>query len=380
MNTTPSQTALPHLALACSGLGRIQRGHETFIEEVAAMIGNNTSFQLYKGGVGGPAGQWLPNLPRNWSLKLKLTQNWERAYRWEQFSFAIGLSLACYRHHFAAVYFPDLAIAAVLRRLRRLLKLPTKLLFSNGGPFDPEHCAHVDYMHVLTPLQYRQALAAGFNKERLFEIPYGFTTARFAANPEARARWRQQLNIAANTPVILCLASLSERTKRLGWLIDELTLLTNRDFVFVAAGARADDSAFLEQQAQSKLAGRFRFLTLASHTIPDFITCADVAVLASLNEGFGRAIIETAAAGVPTLVNNNDHFRWLLTTPGSHTDVSRHGPLAKRLEELLAQPQARQKLGLAQQAEVQQRFDWERLRPRYLKMFATVANGQIWAP
>lgn len=381
MNANSQQRAAPpKLALACSGLGRINRGHETFIEEVAAMLGADANVPLYKGGAGGAPGRRLPNLPRDWSIRFKLTGNWERAYRWEQLTFALGLSLVCQQRQFQALYFPDLAIAAVLRRLRRMLKLPTKLLFSNGGPFDPSVCGHVDYMHVLTPMQHQQALAAGFAEERLFEIPYGFAMSRFAPDAAQRARWRQRLAIGDAAPIILCLASLTERTKRMGWLIDELALLPNRDFVFVAAGARADDSTQLEQHASEKLAGRFRFLTLDSNDIPGLIASADLAVLASLSEGFGRAVVETAAAAVPTLVNDNSHFRWLLTTAGSHVDVGEHGPLASRLQILLNDRATRQQLGHAQQDEVLRRFDWRQLRPQYLDMFATAAAGKIWAP
>lgn len=365
------------VALACSGLGRVERGYETWAGDVARTIGAPTIAKIYKGGEKGPVGTVLPNLPRDISLRAKLTDNWERAYRWEQLSFGIGLSVACLGGGFDIVHFPDLLLASVLKRAKRLLGLDAKLLFTNCAPHSPDVCGHVDYMHVATPAQYNEALEFGFSPERLFSIPLGTETAAYLPDTGLGEKWRQRLQIEANDRVILTLASLTRRGKRIDWLIDEIgvALDRNADAIWIAAGARADDSEDLERKAYDRLGGRFRFVTVEARDVVGLISCADLAILGSLHEGFGLSVVETCAAGVATLVNDHSHFRWLLSSAGSHVDMTLHGPLAARIEALLANADDRRQLGIAQQHEVRRRFDWNVLKPHYHDMYAAV-HGQ----
>lgn len=55
------------IALLCSGLGNIQRGHEIFARDLFSMISDSADITLFKGGGGEPAPREVvvDNIPRN---------------------------------------------------------------------------------------------------------------------------------------------------------------------------------------------------------------------------------------------------------------------------------------------------------------------------
>jgi len=95
---------------------------------------------------------------------------------------------------------------------------------------------------------------------------------------------------------------------------------------------------------------------------------ADVMVSTSFHEAFGMAVVEAMAAGLPVIVHDSAHFRWLVGDQGFRVDMGSPGALARCIAEIKAgrptgDPAARRLTAT-------RRFGWEGLKPGYLDMYS----------
>jgi glycosyltransferase involved in cell wall biosynthesis len=112
-----------------------------------------------------------------------------------------------------------------------------------------------------------------------------------------------------------------------------------------------------------------------------FIRIADVTLLCSVWEAFGRVIVETMLAGKPVIATANsggtaelieDGKTGLLYERGNYTE------LADKIQYLYENPEVRSKLGQAGHASVIGRFTQERYASEMLDLFAEVqAKGNV---
>jgi glycosyltransferase involved in cell wall biosynthesis len=127
--------------------------------------------------------------------------------------------------------------------------------------------------------------------------------------------------------------------------------------------------------AREKLGPRCRMTHVPSAEIPDLYHLADVFVHAALEEGFGLAVCEAAAAGTMVLAHDSPHFQWLVGERDRLVDMSVPGPLAHRLRELAKSPRPGPQPPRNLAFGIRNRFDWAVLAPAYIEMYRTVAAG-----
>lgn len=140
-------------------------------------------------------------------------------------------------------------------------------------------------------------------------IPRGVDPAVFNPEgiaPDRMARLLHAWRVPDGAPVVMLPARLT-RWKGQGVLLDAMARLSHPDAVAVLVGeGRPGYARELERQAHRLgIADRVR---LAGHCedMPAALMLADVAVSASTDpEGFGRAVIEAQAMGVPTVVSDH---------------------------------------------------------------------------
>jgi glycosyltransferase involved in cell wall biosynthesis len=106
--------------------------------------------------------------------------------------------------------------------------------------------------------------------------------------------------------------------------------------------------------------------------IADLYGLADVVVSASLTEGFGLGIVEAMCSGLPVLMHDNEHFRWLAGHHSCHVDMEKPGALAERLRQLSADGEGTRRLGESLREQACQRFDWSNLKKDYIDMYSRI--------
>jgi glycosyltransferase involved in cell wall biosynthesis len=361
--------------LACSGLGRTQRGYEAFFEGLNRTLVGEPGLELllYKGG-GPAAGNETPlaNLPRDSWLARRIGDAFTpgspvagHGYWVEQFTFFLSLLPRLAAGRPDIVYFSDRNLGDFLWHWRKRSRQRYRLLFCNGGPYPPPY-PRFDLVQQVTPVYYARALAAGASASRQRLLPLGL---QFEDTPLTdRGALRQQLGLPADRPIVLTVSAVNTSHKRLDYLIREVSALPQpRPLLVILGQFDAESGAVLRLADEMLGPDQHRITTVATEDVAAWYQCADVFVLASTREGFGLVMAEALGHGLPCLAHDYPIARYVLGEHGHHADFTQPGALTGLLAAELRRPHdpaAR----AARQRDVRSRFGWAELRQAYTEL------------
>jgi glycosyltransferase involved in cell wall biosynthesis len=138
---------------------------------------------------------------------------------------------------------------------------------------------------------------------RIHVLPNGVDLRRFdAARP--RAETRAALGLAPTAPAVIAVGELTVR-KNLALLLDAAAPLRERhpDLAILVVGEGIEARALRERADALRLGAHVRFLGFR-RDVPDLLAAADVLAHPSRVEGFGYAIAEAMAAGLPVVATD----------------------------------------------------------------------------
>jgi 1,2-diacylglycerol 3-alpha-glucosyltransferase len=369
------------VAILCSGLGHVGRGFESFAQECADALraDGRVDVVLVKGA--GPAGDGERTA---WCVRRgsRAAWAWNRLadrtdpYRLEQATFALGALPVLARARPDVLLASDYELGRALVRLRRALPGRPRLVFSNGGPH-PGPFAHAARVQHVTPVTHAAAVAAGEPARRHALLPYG---VRMPARHEPlragdRRALRGHLGLPADAPVVLSVAALDRRFKRLDVLVDAAAALPagERPHVVLLGQPTAETPA-LRALAQERLGDEGHTIrTVAAGAVGDYYRAADAFVLPSLHEGFGRVLVEAGAHGLPCLAHSGPAQRFVLGALDRRLDLRAAPALTAALRDELARRDLDHAAARARHAAMRERFAWDRLAPRYAALLEEAA-------
>jgi glycosyltransferase involved in cell wall biosynthesis len=295
------------------------------------------------------------------------------ASHWENRSFALAVYPWLRMGGYDVVHYNELTMGSALFHLRRVLGGKFRLLYCNGAPSPPVHYDHrCDFAQILSAPDYKQALAFGITKDRLFSVPYGIDSNLF--HPDRKlvsSAIRRELGIPPNARVVLSVAAVKREHKRIDYLIEETAQL-GADVWIVVAGQRTDDTSYLESLAERRMPGRWRFVSWPHERVAELYGAADVFALCSLTEAFGLVAIEAMLSELPVVMHHGSVFQWLAQGTSTHlVDMGSPGSLVVAFKEVwLKAASSDRSTALHQAREVaRQRFSWETLMSQYLEMY-----------
>jgi len=366
--------------LACPGLGHVNRGFETFTRECfdALLADPRLDLSLFK-GAGSATDQERPIwcLRRDQPMARMLGAAINRdGYYVEQTTFALALLPHLTRRPPDVVYFSDGAVGSLLWRWRRLIRGRFRLLLSNGGPLGPPNFPRFDHVHQVLSTHFAESVQAGRTPDSMTLLPYGF---RIPADfqppaPAARSALRRRLELPTDRPLLLTVGAVNHSHKRMDYVVREVAALPQpRPFLVMLGQREAETSAVLTLAHQLLGSAGFLCRTVPACEVRDYYDAADVFVLGSLMEGFGRVLVEAAARGLPCLAADQPFAREVLGSCGYFANLSRIGGLTDLLRQILAEG-ADLSRAIARQADVYARLSWDRLAPRYADMIVQVAG------
>jgi 1,2-diacylglycerol 3-alpha-glucosyltransferase len=365
--------------LVCSGLGYVQRGYESFTQECFAALSVDPSLDitlLKGGGKTEHRSITLANFPRNARITAFLSNlTGQEPYFCEQASFFLSLLPHIYRQKPDVILFSDFSLGTMLWHWRRISKLSYKLLFSNGAPNGPPF-SRMDYVQHLTPTHYQIALKAGEPASKHNLIPYGVEVGQNYSplNSSERKVLREKLNLPPDRPLILSVAAINKTHKRMDYLIREVANLPEPRPYLLLLGQIDQESSEIIQLGQELLGtGHFQSKTVTSMEISDYYSVADLFVLASLNEGFGRVFLEAMGHGLPCLVHDYEVTRFILQDQGYFSDFSIPGALTTLVQNVLDQDN--ENAAYERHQAVYERFSWDKLKPTYIQMIHRCASS-----
>lgn len=367
------------VALVATGLSHVQRGYESFIQDLYEAMKDVADVTLFKGsGWSAPPDSYtVPCLQRNGAWAKRLSDNEDQRYRYEQISMALSGWMEKHWQRYSIIHFCDPAFGNVLRRLKKTFRYDYELLFANCGPFKPEHYKEFDHIQEFTPRYLNEAKGV-IRKTRLHLNPMGIWSERF--HPDAdKAKLREEFNIPQDKFVILCVASLDEPFKRVKFLIETVAGLNDPDIHLLLVGQNQNTPFARETLAlaKSKLEGRFQHTTVPYMRVAEIYNASDLFILPSLQEGFGKVYLEAMASRVPLLAHDYDNTQWIIKAPESLVNMEDPAALQQAIRRMKNPDGA----GLSELARniadsnaewVNDRFHWNTLRYEYLQMYERI--------
>ena len=251
------------------------------------------------------------------------------------------------------------------------LGVRTRIVLRNGGSHRPPF-RHIDGVIHHTPDYLEAALAAPGETAHHVHIPYALDLEREFPpehlDPEWKTRRRGELGLPTDRPVILTVGALDKVVKKMDHVVTEVGQLTDLDPFLVLLGQREDETPEIEALAARTLGdGSWRTDTVTADEVTDYFACADVFILASPREGFGRVYVEALTAGLPCIAHDTLHSRWVLGDLGRFADMFEKGAAATQLREALENAgELTTERRVERRHTMYDRYSWDRLLPRYL--------------
>lgn len=236
-------------------------------------------------------------------------------------------------------------------------------------------CRMADKVLVNADAIRRWLVQDGYDADKIVVIPNGIDLARFD-RARAPGRVREQLGIAAATPIVLLVSRLVPR-KGIEHFLEAAARVSRQvpdvRFVIVGeagaaeatpAGVPPDDyRARLEQYAACVGVSDKVLFTGLRHDIPELMAEAAVSVLPSLSEGLSNVLLESLAMSAPVVATRvggapevvEDGSTGLLVPPGAPSE------LARAIVSLVRQPELAARMGRSGRDLIADRFSMARM-------------------
>lgn len=358
----------------CTGVGILNRGIESFFREAFDGLHDLPGFDitLYKGrGETGPHERRLWCIPKTSGRGKFLAKLIRREpYVVEQLSSLLPTIRQIRKHRPRLIFTSDPALSRRLSQFRRQIGVDFRIVFSNGFPLEGRILG-VDYIQQVVPYYYDLARQDGVPAERMITVPYGITvpSTPLVWDPAQRRANRHALGLPEDRPLVLSVGWISAQLKRMDYTIRELAALPQPRPFLVMLGAMDKTTPPIIALAE-QLLGQENF---AARSVPypqvrQYYEAADVFVLSSIREGFGRVYLEALMHGLPCVVNDHAVTRYVLGDVGFFADLTQPGALAARLAPLLGQLLHLDAMQTRRE-HVRTNFSWPALRVKYAEMF-----------
>ncbi len=213
-------------------------------------------------------------------------------------------------------------------------------------------------------------------------VSYGITVPEGAPDrdPDKRRTLREKLGLPVGRPIVLSVGWISSGHKRMDYLVHEMAEVRRRrsevgnqesqlDPYLVMLGAMDRDSEGVISLARAQLGEEnFAARSVSYEQVADYYRAADLFVLASLKEGFGRVFREALIHGLPVIAHDHPVMRYVLGSEGTFGDLSAEGELAGLVDQSLNRQNTSEDARRRRES-VRSRFSWLVLAPQYRAMF-----------
>lgn len=367
--------------MLCTGVGRLGRGIETFFADAVEGLKDDPSLDITLViGAGTPAtGQErAASLSRTGLLATSIGRILGRdGYAVEQITSIPSVLAKIRRLQPQVVFSSEANLAMRLMKLRRLTGVPYRFMYSNGAPMRGPF-PWADYVHQVTPTYRDLAIEDGDDPSRHILVPYGFTVPATAPDRsmERRRAARRALGLLEDRKLILSVGWIARRHKRMDYVADEIAKLPEPRPLFAMIGAMDNGSQAVISEAQEKLgADGLVARSVPPGEVPTWYAAADVFVLGSLAEGFGRVYIEALSAGVPVFCHDYAVGRFVNGAEAVYGDFSKPGTLAASLTQHASLFDGDCLAAQRRWSYAKNTFGWAALASKYREMFQVAADG-----
>lgn len=367
------------IALLCSGLGNVYRGHEVFASDLFALLGDAIDITLFKGG-GEPAAKQLVigNIPRNADclkhIHVAVSPKWVESVkesergRIEGETFAYAALKPLLEGDFDVIHCLEREVCDILFDQRHLFQKTPKILFSNGGAIPARDLPQCDFVQEHTDLNLAYSA-----RGKSFMIPHGVDLQRFRS--DIASDFRAQHGIPADAFVVISVGAVSYGHKRMDYVVREVAAV--KDAYLLVLGQETPDTPEIKALAQRLMGDRAVFTKLPHSELPKAYAAANVFALGSVFETFGIVYVEAMAMGLPVICSNHKNQR-AIVKEGIFIDVKEAGALTNALRDTSRESFAA--LGQRGKEIVAAHYDLKVLKRQYLARYQAIAEAPVSLP
>jgi len=178
----------------------------------------------------------------------------------------------------------------------------------------------------------------GYAQDKFIVTPNGFDLERFQPDPQARQSVRQELGIAADTPLVGLVARFDAQKNHIGFFEAAGYLHQRRPdvhFLLAGCGIDADNPALMTAIHQAKVSHVTHLLGLRED-IPRLMASLDILASSSSGEGFPNVLGEAMGCGIPCVVTDVGDSAYIVGDTGKVVASGNMTGFADALESLLS--------------------------------------------
>ena len=302
------------VALLCSGLGQVVRGHEVFAQSLFDLLADSMDLTLLKGGGAPSERQWVvPNVSRHAPvldhIHVSPSSKWadsireQERHRIEHETFAWAALPLLLEGRFDVVHCLEQEVCNVIYPNRHVFEKVPKIVFSNGGAIPVSDLPQCDFVQEHTERNFQFS-----SRRKAFMIPHGVNFEQF--RPGVVSQFRRQHGIAEDAFVVISVGTVGINHKRMDHVIREIAPL--KDVHLIILGQESNETPIIKALGHALLGSRVTFAKVPHAELPQALAAANVFVLGSLFETFGIAYIEAMAMGLPVVCTSHINQRQIV--------------------------------------------------------------------
>ena len=356
------------VAVVCPGIGHIRRGFEAFAEDLFQHLRaqGRHDVALFKGGGETNSSEFvLWNIDRG-SPVWRLFAGVVDPYIGEQVTFTLSLARHLKRDSFDIIHVSDCQVASLLAHLIRGQQNRPRIVYSNGGPYDPDDYRGFDFIQQVNPVEMERAVAQGVDPTKMMLVPYGVDTNRY--RPSRGTRLREALGIPDSSFLLLTVGSHGAH-KRLDFLTRHMESFGTHVHLLVVGQPSLGDVTLKHLARRSGVRG-VSFASYPHDVMPDVYGSADLYVHAALSEGFGLALLEAMACGLPVFHHPEAGMNWVVDDGGVEVDMTDGAALSERIRTLASDPALLKYLSGRARRRAEETFSWGVVLSQYSVMYS----------
>lgn len=368
------------IALLCSGLGNVRRGHEVFAQGLFELVRDSVDITLFKGGGETSANELvIDNVPRNSAylsnVHVAVSPKWAEAVRQQERirieceTFAYASLKPLLQGGFDIIHCLEEEVCNVIYSQRHLFEKTPKIVFSNGGAIPARNLPQCDFVQEYTEYNLSRS-----SIKKAFMIPHGVDLAVF--DPDVASDFRLRHSIPKDAFVVISVGTICYWHKRMDYVIRELAALKN-DVYLVIIGEDSPEAPAIRELGRSLMGDRVIFEKLPHNQLPSAYAAADVFVLGSLFETFGIVYIEAMAMELPVICTDHPNQRSIVKE-GFFVDMEKAGAVTNVLRG--ADRGRFSALGKQGRETARRHYDLAMLKTRYVEEYKSIASTEIGLP